>query len=63
MSTHAPNTRPVATETHLSHGSACMPRVAPAFALKLTLCCFGVSFWPDQFSLNQPRLSSWTVSW
>ena len=29
-STHAPNIRPVATETNLSQGSAWIPRVVPA---------------------------------
>ena len=68
MSTQAPKTRPVATETNLSHGSVWMPRVAPRRALKETLFCTGpksgspsaVIFSRCQFSLNQPRVSSWT---
>ena len=65
MSTQAPNTRPVATETNLSHGSVWMPRVAPRAALKEMLFCTGPKsgspratiFSRCQFSLNQPRAS------
>src|SRR5690606_26679617 len=60
--------RPVATETHLSHGSAWMPRVVPTASLNETLFCTGPKsgrpaatiFSRCQFSLNQPRLSPWT---
>src|SRR6478609_3000688 len=62
--------RPVATEMNLSHGSAWMPRVVPAFSLKEMLFCTGwksgrpraTIFSRCQFSLNQPRLSPWTGS-
>ena len=62
-------TRPVATETNLSHGSVWMPRVAPRRALKDMLFCTGpksgrpsaVIFSRCQFSLNQPRESSCTA--
>ena len=67
-STHAPKIRPVATEMNLSHGSAWMPRVVPAFSLNEMLFCTGrksgrpraTIFSRCQFSLNQPRLSPWT---
>ncbi len=69
-STQAANTRPVATETSLSHGSAWMPRVTPRRTLKETFCWTGrrsgrprpVIFSRCQFSLNQPRESSWSGS-
>ena len=57
--------RPLATETSLSQGSACMPRVTPAWELWDMLFWTGpksgmpraVIFSRCQFSLNQPRLS------
>ena len=57
--------RPVASETYLSQGSACRPRVAPLEVLKDMLFCTGpksgrpsaVILARCQFSLNQPRLS------
>src|SRR5690606_36251439 len=62
--------RPVATETHLSHGSAWMPRVVPTAALNEMLFCTGPKsgrpaatiFSRCQFSLNHPRLSPCTGS-
>jgi hypothetical protein len=67
-STQAPKMRPVATDTHLSHGSAWMPRVVPTASLKEMLFCTGpksgrpsaVIFSRCQFSLNQPRASPCT---
>ena len=64
-STQAPKTRPVATETSLSHGSAWMPRVTPRRVLNDIFCCTGPKSGRPaativrrcQFSLNQPRLS------
>ena len=40
-STQAPKMRPVATDTHLSHGSAWMPRVVPTASLNEMLFCTG----------------------
>ncbi len=67
-STQAPKIRPVATEMNLSHGSAWMPRVVPAFSLNEMLFCTGAKSGSPassilarcQFSLNQPRLSPCT---
>ncbi len=69
-STQAPKMRPVATDTHLSQGSAWMPRVVPTASLKEMLFCTGPKssrpratiFSRCQFSLNQPRESPWTGS-
>ncbi len=65
-STQAPCARPVATETSLSHGSACRPRVAPACSFQLTLACTGPKSGRPSArhllalpaSLNQPRAST-----
>ena len=57
-STQAPKIRPVATETNLSHGSAWMPRVAPAVALNEMLFCTGREVGQAERRPSSPAASS-----